>query len=354
MDRPLLVTDDAELLEDVLRIAATAAVEVQVCAHAEAARLPWQSAPLILVGSDLLPAVSRLELQRRRDVVVVTRILEGPIQPPQELWPLALALGAEHVVALPEAERWLISRLRSIHEGPSRNGQILAVIGACGGAGSSTLAAGLAHAAHTSGQRVLLIDTDMMSGGIDLILGADAAPGVRWSDLTDVSGRLSAQSLEQALPKVEGVVVAAPHRHLPSHIAPEVFAAVLDAGIRGFDVVVIDLPRTLQPVHDHVLAAADRTLLVVPTRVIATCAAGVMLQQLRSRTANVELVVRELRAGLAPDVVSEALEMPIAQVIASSSRVAEAADNGDLPTSDEGFARSCAALLPPVSKTAAA
>ena len=50
--------------------------------------------------------------------------------------------------------------------------------------------------------------------------------------------------------------------------------AVLDAARRSHELVVVDLPRSLDRVSEHVLSAATLTLLVVPAEVRATAAAG--------------------------------------------------------------------------------
>ena len=48
--RPLLVSNDADLIDDVLRLAAANGVEVHLAADAEGARSRWQLAPLVIVG----------------------------------------------------------------------------------------------------------------------------------------------------------------------------------------------------------------------------------------------------------------------------------------------------------------
>jgi secretion/DNA translocation related CpaE-like protein len=345
MDRPLVITEDSDLLDAILRLTATSGIDVHVIAHVDAARGPWQLAPLVLVGADLAPALATLGLMRRDDVIVVASLSGPDARPPESLWPVALALGAEHVAALPDGERWLVQRLRTMHEGPSRNGQVLALIGACGGAGASTTAAGLARAAQSIGSHVLLIDADPRSAGLDLLLGADAAPGVRWPELSHATGRLSPQTLEQALPVVDGVVVIAPDRQVAAPIATDVLMSVIDAGVRGFDHVIIDLPRIFDEAADQVSHIAQRTLLVVPNRVIATCAAAMVLDEVRDRMGNLEVVVRQHRGGLDVDLVVNALRMPLAGVLPTSAHVAQGAESGDPPDVDEAFAKACRQLL---------
>ena len=105
--RPLLVTADADLLDDLIRIAASVDVLLDVAADVPSAR-PWYgSAPLVLVGVDLAPGCARAGLRRHRDVVVVGQFTgDGPPD-----WSIADELRAEHIAALPAAEPWLARRL---------------------------------------------------------------------------------------------------------------------------------------------------------------------------------------------------------------------------------------------------
>lgn len=54
MPRPLLVTADPNILDDLLRLAATAGVEVEVAYDLPAVRRSWNGAPLVVLGPDLL------------------------------------------------------------------------------------------------------------------------------------------------------------------------------------------------------------------------------------------------------------------------------------------------------------
>jgi hypothetical protein len=104
--RPLLVTADPDLLDDVLRLAAVAGVEIEVAADAASSRSAWSSAPLVLAGVDLGESLSRAALRRRNAVVMVSRDLDDA-----RVWKLAVDVGAEHVAVLPDAEGWLVARL---------------------------------------------------------------------------------------------------------------------------------------------------------------------------------------------------------------------------------------------------
>src|SRR5262245_23652308 len=142
--RPLLVTADPVLLDDVLRVAADVNVLVDVAPDPAAARPWYPRAPLVLVGIDAAPACLRARLPRRRGVVLVGR--HDADEPPGGT--VADDLGVEHIAALPAAEPWLGRRLIELGGGAGEAiesaGPIVAVLGGRGGAGATVLAAGLA------------------------------------------------------------------------------------------------------------------------------------------------------------------------------------------------------------------
>lgn len=345
--RPLLVSGDPDLIDDVLRLAAANGVEVHLATDAEAARSHWVLAPLVLVGSDAAARVASAHLPRRRDVVLVGRA------PTPEDWQQAVSLGAEHVVCLPDAERWLIDRLADSGEGTPRDGAVVVVIGAGGGAGASTFAAGIALSAASRSLRVLLIDADPVGGGLDVLLGIEDSAGVRWPDLADTRGRLSAASLDQALPHVGGVAVLSSGREGATSISPESLTAVLDAGERGFDLVLVDLPRQLDQAGEIALARADDALLVTMNRVRSTAAAARVAAMLESRCASVGLVLRADAKGVSDEAVRSALSLPVRASLPHAPALASRADNGEPPSLRDAYGRACLAALRSMATTLA-
>lgn len=75
-ERPLVVTADPDLLDDLLRLAAAAGVEPQVANDTVAARSAWTTAPVVLAGDDLSGALIRAAPARRQGVVLVSRAVD--------------------------------------------------------------------------------------------------------------------------------------------------------------------------------------------------------------------------------------------------------------------------------------
>lgn len=308
MSRPLLVTADPDVLDDLLRLAATAGVEVDVAADVPAARRAWSAAPLVVVGADLLDRLAGRSLGRRPRVVVLGHDLDDA-----GIWQRAVEVGAEHVVFLPDAEPWLVQALADAVEGPGSEGLVVATLGGRGGAGATTLSVALALAGTRRGLTTLLVDGDPLGGGIDLVLGAEQATGLRWPDLTATRGRVPAAALAGALPEVEGLTVLSWDRGEPASLPLEALQTVLDAARRSCRLVVVDLPRSLDEVSREVLASAATTLLVVPAEVRATAAAARVAVSAGLLCRDLRLVVRgPAPGGLSGREVQRALGLPVA------------------------------------------
>ncbi len=339
MTRPLLVSDDSALIDEVLRLAAATNVDVHLAADPESARRQWSRAPLVIVGADLAARMAGLRPERRPDVVLVGR------QIGDEDWQRAVTLGAEHVAALPDSERWLADRLADSGEGPSRSGLIVAVMSCGGGSGASTLATVMAaHAAQD--RRTLLVDLDPVGGGLDVLVGVEDVTAARWADLADTRGRLSPATLEQALPAWAGASVLSWGRDGPARLTPDPVASVLDAGERGFDLVIVDLPRTVDDVTELVLGRARRTVLVASAHVRGVAAASRLGAVLRDRCASLGVVVRRDQRGVSSGSVSAVLADEVLGELPYSSALVRRCDAGEGPALRDAYGRAVRRLLP--------
>ncbi|SDD82006.1 septum site-determining protein Ssd [Actinokineospora iranica] len=328
MPRPLICVHDDALLDDVLRLAAAAGAEIHRAADVTEIRAHWHDAPLILLDAQAAAACQAAALPRRDSVVLATA---GP--PPPTMWERAVALGAEHVVALPDAETWLVGALADATEAPaSTTGKVLAVIGGRGGAGASVFAAAVALTALDLGHNALLVDCDPLSGGLDLVLGAEDHPGLRWPDLRLKAGRVPISSLHASLP---GRTKASTRLTLLSTSrdgegpTPEAVAAILDAGKRAGETVVCDLPRTPDPAARAALDRADLTVIIVPAELRATAATKRVATHLTTRGIRAALVVRgPSPARLRPQDIATAVGLPLLATLRSDPSLVQALDHG--------------------------
>ncbi|SDG42237.1 helicase/secretion neighborhood CpaE-like protein [Sinosporangium album] len=324
MNRPLIVTDHPELLDDLLRIAAAAGAELTVAHAAVHAKPFWSRAPVVVVGDDMADAVAAMAPPARDRVLLVTREHDDPAS-----WRRCVAVGAQGVLELPDAERRLVDEFADAVEPVTRAGVTVCVIGGRGGAGASVLAASLAVSASRKRLRTLLVDADPLGGGIDALMGQESAEGARWSDLVAREGRISFTALHAALPSFGELAVLAFHRGHAAQIPAEAMRSVLHAGQRGFDLVVIDLPRHLDLAAAEALARAGTTLLVVTADVRGVLAGAQVLACLQQHTRDVRAVVRE--GVLDKTVVCDSLGIPHAGVLPDQPRLAMALNRGSPP-----------------------
>lgn len=322
-----MVTADEVLLEDLLRLVAASGREADVGRDPALVRARWRMASVVLLGVDAVRAVAAAALPRRPGILLVG----GPALPPS-IWSEAVEVGVERVLSLPDADGALVDLLIEAGETALRPGRSIAVVGGCGGAGASVLAAGLAVTAARAGHRVLAVDADPWGGGTDLLYGAEQDPGLRWPDLREASGRIAAAALHRALPAAHGVAVLSHARGAPVDPGREALLAVVRSGCRAGDVVVTDLARTLGAGAAAVAAEADLVLLVVPSRVRACAAASRTALEIGRAIGVARVVVRAERGSeLAPDAVADAVGLPLAGVLRSEPALAAALERGEPP-----------------------
>ena len=280
----LSMVADAELRRDVDRVAAAAGVRV-VHADEPPNHKAWTAASAVVLDLTGARRCVGIALPRRDRVLLI-----GRTTPNTEAWQVAISVGVQCILTLPLEEAELVSQLSDAAEtdgGAGRRGAVLAVVGGRGGAGASVFATALAHAA----PRALLLDVDPWSGGIDLVLGSEREPGLRWPDLALGGGRVGYPALRAALPSRHGVAVlsAGPSGGEMDAVA---LRAVIDGGCRGGATIVCDLPRRATAAVSATLDRADLVVLVTPADVRSCAAAAAIGRWLVAANPNVGLVVR--------------------------------------------------------------
>jgi secretion/DNA translocation related CpaE-like protein len=275
------------------------------------------------VGADALTVGAVRALPRRPGVVVVA---SGQL--PAADWAGAVEIGAERVVVLPDDESWLLARSAAAVRSPVDRGWLVAVGGSCGGAGTSTVATAVALAAAPG---VTLVDTDPWGAGLDLLLGAERAEGLRWPELSGLRGRVAGDALLAALPDAEGVHVVAASRSSPGRLPVDALAAVVDAARAVGCPVVVDLGRGAEEHAPPVLAEADLTALVVPARLRSATAARLQVEAPDSPWAAAALVVRQVPGGLSRDEVADVVGRPVLAELAHDRSAVPRGERGEPP-----------------------
>lgn len=254
----LLVTTDRALMQRGRRIVAAARHRLIECPPAQATD-HWASADAVLVGSDALDALTRIDPRRRDGVYVI-----AGDQVPDSAWRGCVAIGATDAVALDDAEGWLVERLSLSHGGPA-SGRVVCVRGAGGGVGASSVAAGLALAA-SENRPVVLIDTDLHGGWLDLLLGIDH-DGLGWGELAGLRGRVGGDALAASVPGRDGIsLVSADRDAAVPRLGPDALRTTVLAGAALGGLVIVDdarrgqLSRTAHQLCDQLILVTTSDL----------------------------------------------------------------------------------------------
>ncbi|MCS5478307.1 septum formation initiator [Corynebacterium sp. YIM 101645] len=235
----------------------------------------------------------------------------------------------------PTAGRTALARAR--HAAPAAGqagGTLIAVCGAVGGAGTSTLAAALARTVARH-HPVTLIDADGHSGGLDLLLGLEDTPGARWPDLRLGEGTVAGTDLRAALPTTpDGIAVLSAARSTladPFRLRPEHMRPVLEALDGSPGITVVDLPAH-GPVTETVTGTCDRLALLIPAEVrAAAAAAGLVTDLARGRTATIGIARHRGWSGLTADDLSRITRCQIIGELGQLSRLPRTVELGGLP-----------------------
>lgn len=317
---PLLVTADEALLAELLPLTAAADVAPTIARDPLAALTTWGTAPVVLVGPDLAEVLAGLGPEKRPRTYVVTLR-----HAPHELYRTALTLGAEQVIDVHGSAGWLVELLADLTEHRTDRGRVIGVIGGSGGAGATTLACALGQWAARSGPSVV-IDCDPQGPGLDRILGVERQDGFRWDALCQTTGRLSARALREALPRRGDLGVLS--WYVDGRVQTlQAFAVreALSAARRGHRVVVVDLPRSTDPLIDEVASRCDELLVATSASVVGVAGAARMRARF-SDHASPGVVLRG--EGFAAADVQRAVGLPVVAQMRDQRGLGEAVDLG--------------------------
>lgn len=232
----------------------------------------------------------------------------------------------------------------------------LMLVPAVGGAGASIAAA--ASALVLSRERpICLVDADALAGGIDLVLGMETEPGLRWQDFSAADGRLDGAALYEALPScprspalkvltwTRSRTPETAYNHVSAatkfdsadrpgrtdrpddvrHIASTI-SCLIHAGIT----VIVDCPKQVEYVTT-LGALADDVVIVLPTSVRAIAAGGHLASVCAQAGFTPNLVVRcQQHRDISVEEVEYALDLPIVGEIEYCKKLAHEIDVGGL------------------------
>lgn len=207
--------------------------------------------------------------------------------------------------------------------------QVIAVVGAAGGVGTSTAAALVARRRARTGGRTVLVDLAPAGGTLDVLLGVEERPGVRWSDLRRARGVVAPEDLEGRLPLWEGVEALSADRGDGGRPEPDVVRAVVEALAARDGTVLLDVPAAVvrTPGWADVSELVHLVVLVTGQDVLGV--AGAVGVRPGLGVADVRLVLRARRAAqVAPAEAAHVLDAPLVAVLPTDRSLPGAVDRG--------------------------
>lgn len=183
--------------------------------------------------------------------------------------------------------------------------QICVVTSGKGGAGKSTVTAGLGYALSRHNGRVLLIDADAGLRSLDLMLGVS---GNTMYDLSDVfAGNCDPVRAIYSSPVFQNVFVLPAPIRLEEMCSPKEMRALCRSLSAYYDQVIIDCPAGLGSGFETAIAAADRALVVSTPDMVCARDAQILGHILEERQLKSHLIINRLRPnkvmdGSMPDV----------------------------------------------------
>ena len=211
-------------------------------------------------------------------------------------------------------------------------GLISVVTSGKGGAGKSTVTAGLGCALARQGRRVLLIDGDAGLRSLDLMLGIGSAV----YDMADIfASRCEPIRAIYQSPVCPNVSVVPAPVGLEQLASPDDMARLCRGFARYYDDVIIDSPAGIGAGFETAAAGASQAFVVSTPDMVCDRDAQIIGRLLDKRGLPARLIINRLRpalvmAGKMPDVdeIMDTAALPLVGILPEDEDVAVAGANG--------------------------
>lgn len=158
-------------------------------------------------------------------------------------------------------------RRTQIRKPARRQGKVLAMVSCKGGSGVTFLAANLGYAVASAKPdfRVALIDLNLQGGDAELFVSDRRATNSVASiagEIQRLDGTLLESSMLKVLPNY-GVLAASQDTHEAFAVKPEHISQLIEVAAQNYDLVILDVPRSVDPVTVKALDRANEICLVM-------------------------------------------------------------------------------------------
>lgn len=203
------------------------------------------------------PEVHTILVSADRSVEFLTRAMRGGVR---QVLPAPLS-----VPSFQQALQHVQGRRAAATQARKVTGEVLAVVGSKGGAGSTFLATNLAYALSRQGKRVAVIDLNMYFGDAGIFLGDCVAPS-NVAELARQNLRLDTSLLESSMGKVSERLHILMAPESPEHVNevfPTAIEKIIELARSRYDFVVLDISPTLDAIAIKALDQANAIYLTL-------------------------------------------------------------------------------------------
>jgi pilus assembly protein CpaE len=260
--------DDLDRVAQLASSRKNAAVQKRLIVNGHADPLQGvQTLPEILVYCASREWREELTALSERPVRPVTIVVARDMDP--AMMRLAMRAGAREFLSAPDDTAELATILEALeaeHRAAvaPKKGRIVALLGAKGGVGTSTIAANLAYALARGHHNPLLLDLDVQTGEVGSLFDLPPNDGLREALMRiDTLDQLALGGY--VVKHVSGVslLTSAPDQMASADLPPEKLETLLRLAASTHDFVIVDLPRRVDQGTGTVLGIADEVLLVL-------------------------------------------------------------------------------------------
>jgi len=197
----------------------------------------------------------------------------------------------------------------------SRPGHVLAVFSPKGGVGKTLVATNLASALATRGQRVLLIDSDTVTGHVAASLGMDAVATVidAWRDELEGGPVVTFDELASVHSSGLKILPLAANPIGTELLEPGRVASAINVAKRQVDFVIVDLHPSYSALNRSILDRADRILVPVTPdmpAITATIKLRDVAEELGMRD-RLAFIANRANSGIKVDDLERAVAIPL-------------------------------------------
>jgi septum formation inhibitor-activating ATPase MinD len=155
----------------------------------------------------------------------------------------------------------------------------VAVVGASGGLGASTLALAVGRRLAATGPPAVVVDLDTARGGLDVTAGVEHLAGRRWPAFAALRGGVAAELVLGSLPREDGCRVLSAGGPSPGAVPDRAVRDVLDSLAGGPERTVLDLPAA-SPALAAALAHHPLVLVLTSLRTRGLADADALVERL--------------------------------------------------------------------------